>query len=193
MNYFSEKDIYDIVANVVAQSGLGKNKAAAPVCTDEGMEIPIEISARHVHLDRESLDVLFGKDYKLTKKRDLSQTGQYLAEERVKLVTERGQIASVGILGPLRSKNQVELSFNNVLVQHAEVTFNRYAAAPVTHHVGEGNADYFIGGVHLTGYWKRDNMESRTVFYTADGQELQLQRGKTFIIVCPKSTTITYE
>ena len=116
MNYFSEKDIYDIVANVVAQSGLGKNKAAAPVCSDEGMEIPIEISARHVHLDRESLDILFGKDYKLTKKRDLSQTGQYLAEERVKLVTERGQIASVGILGPLRSKNQVELSFSDARI-----------------------------------------------------------------------------
>lgn len=110
MNYFSEKEIYDIVSQVVAQAGLGREgKAADP----QGQEIPVEISARHVHLDREALDVLFGKGYKLTKKRDLSQSGQYLSQERVKLVTQHGQIASVGILGPLRSKVQVELSLSD--------------------------------------------------------------------------------
>lgn len=110
MNYFSEKEIYDIVSQVVAQAGLGKGgKPDQP----EGQEIPIEISARHVHLDREALDILYGKDYKLTKKRDLSQSGQYLSEERVKLVTEHGQIANVGILGPLRSRVQVELSLTD--------------------------------------------------------------------------------
>lgn len=116
MNYFSEKDIKDIVSSVLAQSGLGKAGTCCAADDGEGQEIPIEISARHVHLDRESLDILFGKDYKLTKKRDLSQTGQYLSEERVKLVTPRGQIASVGILGPLRSKNQVELSFSDARI-----------------------------------------------------------------------------
>ena len=116
MNYFSEKDIKDIVSSVLAQSGLGKAETCCAADDGEGQEIPIEISARHVHLDRESLDILFGKDYKLTKKRDLSQTGQYLSEERVKLVTPHGQIASVGILGPLRSKNQVELSFSDARI-----------------------------------------------------------------------------
>lgn len=110
----SEKDIAQIVASVLAGCSAAQPAPAAPAqapaCCEEGQEIPIEISARHVHLDRESLDILFGKDYKLTKKRDLSQSGQYLSEERVKLVTARGQIANVGILGPLRSKNQVELS-----------------------------------------------------------------------------------
>ena len=110
MNYFSEKEIHDIVSQVVAQAGLGKGCQAAD---PEGQEIPIEISARHVHLDREALDILYGKDYKLTKKRDLSQSGQYLSAERVKLVTEHGQIANVGILGPLRSKVQVELSLTD--------------------------------------------------------------------------------
>lgn len=121
MNYYSERDIYDIVNKVLSQSGLCVScSAAAPCLTvvpnpgpDEGMEIPVEISARHVHLDRASLDILFGEGYELTRKRDLSQPGQYLSEERVKLVTERGQIASVGILGPLRPENQVELSFTD--------------------------------------------------------------------------------
>ena len=107
MNYYSEQDIKDIVAKVLAQSGLGSK------CAPEGQEIPVEISARHVHLNREAMDVLFGEGYELTWKRDLSQPGQFLADERIKLVTERGQIASVGILGPLRKENQVELSLTD--------------------------------------------------------------------------------
>lgn len=107
MNYFSEQDIKTIVSNVLAQSGL------AAKCDPEGQDIPVEISARHVHLTREAMNVLFGEGSELTWKRDLSQPGQFLAEERIKLVTERGQIASVGILGPLRRENQVELSLTD--------------------------------------------------------------------------------
>ena len=121
MNYYSERDTYDIVNKVLSQSGLCVGCSSAAPCPpvvsapvpDEGMEIPVEISARHVHLDRASLNILFGEGYELTRKRDLSQPGQYLSEERVKLVTERGQIANVGILGPLRPENQVELSFTD--------------------------------------------------------------------------------
>lgn len=114
MNYYSEQDIYNIVARVLSQSGAVREApSTASLQSGEGLEIPVEISARHVHLDRASLDILFGEGYELTRKRDLSQPGQYLSEERVKLVTERGQIASVGILGPLRPANQVELSFTD--------------------------------------------------------------------------------
>lgn len=107
MNYYSEQDIRDLVTRVLAQAGLG---AADP---SQGPELPVEISARHVHLDRAALDALFGEGYELTKKRELSQPGQFLSEERVKLVTQRGQIDSVGILGPLREKTQVELSLTD--------------------------------------------------------------------------------
>lgn len=119
----SEQEIAAIVAQVLANTGgmsqpvkAAPAPAPAPAASPEGMEVPIEISARHVHLDRDSLDILFGKGYKLTKKRDLSQSGQYLSEERVKLVTAKGQIANVGILGPLRSKNQVELSHTDARI-----------------------------------------------------------------------------
>jgi len=107
LNYYSRADIQDIVRSVLdAQS--------APVRPDSpGKLIPVEISARHVHLTQEAVDILFGKGYQLTPKRPLSQPGQYLCEERVKLVTARGQIDNVAILGPVRSEIQVELSLTD--------------------------------------------------------------------------------
>lgn len=111
MNYFSEQEIRDIVSQVVARSGLGGGERLP-----QGQEIPVEISARHVHLTQEAMDVLFGTGSALTRKRDLSQPGQFLAEERVKLVTARGQIANVGILGPLRKEIQVELSLTDARI-----------------------------------------------------------------------------
>ena len=50
------------------------------------MKFMVETSARHVHLSQEHLDILFGKDYALTKKKDLSQPGQFACEERVTVV-----------------------------------------------------------------------------------------------------------
>jgi len=104
----SEQEIRAIVAQVLAQI---QDKGGCP--SPSGQEVPVEVSARHVHLDRRALDILFGKGYELTRKRDLSQPGQFLAEERVKLVTQHGQIANVGILGPLRREVQVELSLTD--------------------------------------------------------------------------------
>lgn len=112
MNYYSERDIRDIVTRVIADAGLGREKSRKP----EGQEIPVEISARHVHLTQEAVDVLFGKGYILTRKRSLSQPGQFLAEERVKLVTAKGQLNNIAILGPVRPENQVELSLTDARV-----------------------------------------------------------------------------
>lgn len=70
----------------------------------------VETSARHVHVTQEALEVLFGKGYELTKKKDLSQPGQYACEERVQVVGAKSSFASVSILGPVRPANQVELS-----------------------------------------------------------------------------------
>ena len=70
----------------------------------------VETSARHVHVTQETLEVLFGAGYTLTKKKDLSQPGQYAAEERVQVIGEKGSFPRVSILGPVRSANQVELS-----------------------------------------------------------------------------------
>lgn len=73
-------------------------------------KIPIAISAHHVHLTKETTDILFGKEYELTVYKPLSQPGQYAANETVTLVGPRNKIANVRILGPFRSKDQVEIS-----------------------------------------------------------------------------------
>ncbi len=74
------------------------------------LDIPVEVSARHVHLTGEAVERLFGKGAALTPKRPLSQPGQFLSEERVAIVTPKGRIENVAVLGPERSFVQTELS-----------------------------------------------------------------------------------
>lgn len=81
----------------------------------ERMTIPVEASGRHVHLSQESLEILFGKGYNLTKKRELSQPEQYLCNEKVTLIGPKGSIHNVAILGPVRSKTQIEVSKTDAL------------------------------------------------------------------------------
>ncbi|MBU5484540.1 phosphate propanoyltransferase [Clostridium sp. MSJ-11] len=72
-------------------------------------EIPVGISNRHIHLSQKDLESLFGKDYELTKIKDLSQPGQYACKEVVTICGPKGAIEKVRILGPVRSKTQVEV------------------------------------------------------------------------------------
>lgn len=76
-------------------------------------KILVEMSARHIHVTQEDLEILFGKDAKLTPKRDLSQPGQYLSEERIDLIGPKKTIANVSILGPTRPETQVEISLTD--------------------------------------------------------------------------------
>ena len=73
-------------------------------------KVLVETSARHVHVSRADLDILFGEGYELTPKKDLSQPGQFACEERVAVVGSKGQFAAVSILGPTRPSSQVEIS-----------------------------------------------------------------------------------
>lgn len=77
------------------------------------LKVLVETSARHVHLSEEHLKKLFGDNAKLTKKKDLSQPGQFACLERVTLVGPKCEIKGVSILGPVRSKTQVEISLTD--------------------------------------------------------------------------------
>lgn len=70
----------------------------------------VETSARHVHVTKKHLEILFGEGYELTKKKDLSQPGQFACNERVAVIGTKGQFPAVSILGPVRSATQVEIS-----------------------------------------------------------------------------------
>ena len=75
-------------------------------------EFIVETSARHIHLSREAVDVLFGKGYELTKKKDLSQPGQYACAEKLTVVGPKGTLKA-SILGPTRPASQVEISLTD--------------------------------------------------------------------------------
>ena len=77
------------------------------------MEVLVETSARHVHVTQEVLETLFGKGFALTKKKDLSQPGQFASNERVDVVGPKKTLSGVSILGPVRPETQVELSLTD--------------------------------------------------------------------------------
>jgi len=99
-----EEMVEKIVARVLQQLRL-----ALP----EEKSIPVGISNRHVHLSADHLTRLFGEGYELTIRKELSQPGQFAAEETVTLVGPRGVLEKVRILGPVRDATQVEISLTD--------------------------------------------------------------------------------
>ena len=76
-------------------------------------KVLVETSARHVHVTREALNLLFGEGYELTVKKMLSQPGQYASAERIDVVGPKKTLSGVSILGPVRPETQVELSLTD--------------------------------------------------------------------------------
>ena len=76
-------------------------------------KIPIETSARHIHICEADFKKLFGPDAELTIKKELSQPGQYLSNQRLTVKGPRGEFENVSILGPFRKETQVEISLTD--------------------------------------------------------------------------------
>ena len=95
----NEQQIKAIVDKIVGEIG------------DKEGDIPVGISNRHIHLSREHVDILFGKGYKLTPIKDLSQPGQFACKEQLTIIgPSMRAIEGVRVLGPERKKSQVEIS-----------------------------------------------------------------------------------
>ena len=73
--------------------------------------VELEASGRHVHVTKQQAEILFG--HGLTPKRPLSQPGQYLANERVTVMTQKGEFQNVAVLGPERKEAQIEISLTD--------------------------------------------------------------------------------
>lgn len=101
---YTENDIKELVDRVIEAVKVGS-------VPEVNGDIPVGISNRHIHLTREHVDILFGKGYKLTKLKDLSQPGQYACKEQLTLVgPSMRAIEGVRVLGPERKQSQVEIS-----------------------------------------------------------------------------------
>lgn len=82
---------------------------------DYNFMVPVGVSARHIHLTQEHVEVLFGKGYQLTKKKEL-MGGQFASNELVTVVgLKLRAIENVRVLGPVRKKSQVEISATDAI------------------------------------------------------------------------------
>ncbi|MCL2023380.1 MAG: phosphate propanoyltransferase [Oscillospiraceae bacterium] len=89
----------------------GSDTVGSPTkITSAAGEIPLEVSARHLHLSQEALDALFGAGSVLRCQKELSQPGEFLSDKRVTLATAQGKLTNVAVLGPVRQNVQAELS-----------------------------------------------------------------------------------
>lgn len=77
------------------------------------VKIPIETSARHIHVSKEDFEKLFGEGAELHYVKELSQPGQYLCQERITVKGPSGQFENMAILGPFRKETQVEVSLTD--------------------------------------------------------------------------------
>ena len=75
-------------------------------------QVLVETSARHIHLSKEAVEILFGAGYELTKNKDLSQPGQFACAEKLQVVGPKGTL-NASILGPTRNASQVEISLTD--------------------------------------------------------------------------------
>lgn len=74
----------------------------------------VNVSARHMHVTQEDLEVLFGPGAKLTKLKDLYQEGEFASEQLVNLIGPKNRIIpGVRILGGIRKFTQIELSYTD--------------------------------------------------------------------------------
>lgn len=100
MKEIIEKIMEEVMEEAMGGKNLNKNNRI----------IPVEVSARHAHLSKADVEKLFGKGYTLTPKRELSQPGEFLSNERIMVIGPKGVIKNVAVLGPERENTQVELS-----------------------------------------------------------------------------------
>lgn len=127
----TERLIRDIVANVVSKMEAGvsgdpnasssgqvmSGKKAGVQTGSSQKKIVCGVSVRHIHLCREHVDVLFGKDYEVQVLKELYQPGTYAYKETVTVVGPKlNAIQNVRVLGPLRDRTQVELAKTDCII-----------------------------------------------------------------------------
>ena len=101
----------ELITKMVLEAVEKKNAAQS----GEGFLVPIGVSARHIHLTQEHVEILFGEGYHLTKFKEL-MGGQFASNEKVTIVgLKLRAIENVRVLGPVRKNTQVEISATDAI------------------------------------------------------------------------------
>lgn len=152
--------------------------------------IPIEISAKHVHLSQEAVEALFGAGHTLTHKRDLSQPGQFLSVERVVLVGPKGEMKNVAVLGPARAATQVEISVTDSRVLGVKPLIRESGdvagSEPITIKTAEGDKSVEI----TEGVIVAKNHIHMTV---ADAEKLDVKNGEIVKVQAQTTRPVTFD
>lgn len=152
------------------------------------LEFPVEVSARHVHLTEAAVEQLFGAGAKLTPKRPLSQPGQFLSEERVTLVTAKGRIENVAVLGPVRPAVQVELSLTDCRTLGLQAPLRMSGDL-------EGAADVYIFGPKGVVFAKESVMIAQAHIHItpADAKKIGIVNGQKVSVDLPGERAMVME
>ena len=124
---------------------------------------------------------------------DIEQENPDYASSFVYDAGKNGYLRSVHGEPYIDRNTREQPSFSNVIIQRTTLTFyenDRFK--PLTVNIGSGNADIFIGGKYIPGFWVRTGMNQRTIFFDQDGNEIRLQRGKTFISILDNGVAVSF-
>jgi putative phosphotransacetylase len=104
-----EQIVRQVASEYLSRERAGRTAVEAPVLT-------VMASARHMHVCREDMDILFGPGTELTVYKDLFQAGNFAANEKVTIIGPRSRlISNLRILGPMRKQSQIELAFTDAI------------------------------------------------------------------------------
>ncbi len=139
----------------------------------------VNVSARHMHLNQENLEVLFGRGAQLTKLKDLYQAGEFASEQLVTIVGPRQRIIpNVRILGPLRNYTQVELSSTDGIYLGIDLPLRisgNHEGTPGCTVLGPNGAIHLNTGVIRAQRHAHMSTEDMAHYGVKDGDELKLR------------------
>lgn len=140
--------------------------------------VPIGVSNRHIHLSKDDLYTLFGENYTLTIQKELSQPGQFAAEETVTLVGPKGSLEKVRILGPARKSTQVEISATDCFKVGIKATIRdsgQHEGTPGLQIVGPKGKVELTTGVMVASRHIHLNNEEANEWSLNDGDRVQIK------------------
>lgn len=149
--------------------------------TEKLNDIPVGVSARHVHLSSDHIEALFGPGYQLQILKELSQPGQFAAKDTVMLAGPKGAIDKVRILGPARCTTQVEVALTDAY---------RLGISPPIRDSGDlaGSSPITMIGPHGSIYLHEGVIIASRHIHMSEEEALQLQvRDGDLVLVLSKT------